>query len=427
MRLYSDSFVNRVVVMVLIATVVVCPTTVANSSVRSDLSTQRSDKPSTSNLPRVFILKGATLAQTKLRVQANDKQLEPAVAKLEQEAQLALSGPNFSVVTKGITPPSGDKHDYMSQAPYFWADPSKLDGLPYIRRDGERNPEINKISDHRSMDQMVAAVRALSLAYFLKDDQRYASKAAQLLRAWFIDPSTRMNPNLQFGQGIPGITSGRGIGLIETRGLTDVVDSIGLLAGADAWTKEDQRGVEAWYEQFLKWMLESKNGRDEAAAKNNHGTYYDVQIVSFALFLRKQDLAKSVVETAKLKRIAAQVEPDGRQPLELVRTRAWSYSNGNLDGLMLLARLAENVGVDLWSYETKDGRSIRRAFDYLYPYAVGEQKWNHQQLGEWAPQTFFPLMRRGALHFHDPKFRMMMTKVPKAGASDRERLVQVVE
>ncbi|HMG72501.1 MAG TPA: alginate lyase family protein [Pyrinomonadaceae bacterium] len=363
------------------------------------------------------------MAETKQRIQSGDKTFDPALAKLEVDARKALRQEPVSVTTKASTPPSGDKHDYMSQAPYFWPDPSKPKGLPYIRRDGERNPELDKITDHHTLDLMEAAVRTLSLAYYFKGNEEYAVKAAIILRAWFLDPATRMNPNLEFAQFIPGVNTGRGIGLIETRGLADVVDGIGLLAGSKAWTAADQRGLEDWYGKFLQWMLASKNGREENAAKNNHGTYYDVQTTSFALFLGKRDLAGQIVETAKQKRIALQIEPDGRQPLELVRTKAWGYSNGNLDGLMLLARLAENVDVDLWTYQTKDGRSIRRALEYLYPFAVGDQKWTYQQLGGFDGKSLLPLMRRAAGHYKDEKFKAMMTKVPGLDPSNRESLV----
>ena len=375
------------------------------------------------NPPRVFLINAQKLAETKRRIQSGDKTFAAALAKLESDARQALQQEPVSVVTKGPTPPSGDKHDYMSQAPYFWPDANKPNGLPYIRRDGERNPELNKITDHHTLDLMEAATRTLSIAYYFSGNEEYAVKATQLLRAWFLDPATRMNPNLEYAQFIPGVNTGRGIGLIETRGLADVVDAIGLLAGSKAWTSTDQRGLEEWYGKFLQWMQESKNGREENAAKNNHGTYYDLQTTSFALFLGKRDVAKQIVESAKQKRIALQIEPDGRQPLELVRTKAWGYSNGNLDGLMLLARLAENVDVDLWNYRTKDGRSIRRALEYLYPFAIGDQKWTYQQLGGFEGRSLFPLIRRAAGHYQDDIFKRELTKIPKLDPADREHLL----
>ncbi len=373
--------------------------------------------------PRVFILDAKQLLSTRQRIKETDKTLAPALAKLEREAQKALTSGPFTVVSKEVTPPSGDKHDYMSQAPYFWPDPQKANGLPYVRRDGERNPEIEKINNHRVKDQMEDAVETLALAYYFTGDEAYAAKATQLLRVFFLDPATLMNPNLEFAQGIPGINTGRGIGLIETRGLTRVVDATGLLAGSKAWTESDQRGLENWFGKFLQWMLESKNGKDESAAKNNHGTYYDLQVASFALFVGKTDLARQILQASVSKRIAVQIEPDGRQPLELVRTRGWGYSVGNLEGLMLLARLGENVNVDLWQYQTHDGRSIRKALGFLAQFAFGEQKWPYQQLGEWPPQTLFPLIRQAAGHYSDGEFQMIVKKLPALDHADRNNLL----
>src|SRR6266849_953765 len=173
--------------------------------------------------PRVFLLDAKYLQAARQRLRSGDTNMAPALAQLEADARKALDAGPYSVVNKKTTPPSGDKHDYMSQAPYFWPNPNTANGLPYIRRDGARNPEINKITDHRSLDQIESSVETLALAYYFKGDEAYAAKADQLLRAFFLDTATRMNPNLQSAQLIPGFNTGRGIGLIETRGLTQIV------------------------------------------------------------------------------------------------------------------------------------------------------------------------------------------------------------
>lgn len=373
--------------------------------------------------PRVFLLDAKHLAATRQRIHEGDQSFSAALAALERDAAKALNAGPFSVLHKTNVPPSGDMHDYMSIAPYFWPDPAKPDGLPYIRRDGERNP-ASRTSDRRSLAEMIEAVETLSHAWYFTGAEHYAAKAKQLLRAWFLDPATRMNPNLEFGQAVPGVNTGRGIGLIETAGLAGVVDAIGLLADSEAWTETDQHGVEKWFGEFLGWMSESKHGRDEAAAKNNHGTWYDVQIASFALFVGKPEIATNILQAAGAKRIARQIESDGRQPLELARTKSWGYSTMNLRGLMSLAALGEHVNVDLWRYETPDGRSLRRALDYLTPFADGAKKWPHQQLGGWTPDGLGSLLGLAVAHYPELRYREVLRKISGDDSTSRRILLQ---
>ena len=232
------------------------------------LSSLASAQVTRTTAPRVFLIDGRRLAETKRRIQLGDQTFAAALARLESDARRAMQQKPSSVVTKPLRRPSGDKHDYLSQAPYFWPNPSKPDGLPYIRRDGERNPEINKITDHLALDQMESAVRTLALGYYFKQQTKSTQRKQQICCApGFSDPTTRMNPNLEYAQFIPGVNTGRGIGLIETRGLVNVVDAVGLLAGSKSWTVADQKGLETWFGKFLQWMQQSKNGREEKCGK----------------------------------------------------------------------------------------------------------------------------------------------------------------
>jgi len=374
--------------------------------------------------PSAFLADAKQLQSARQRLDHGDKDLAQALAELEREAKAALTAGPFSVMHKEVPPPSGDKHDYMSQAPYYWPNPATSNGLPYIRHDGERNPDAYGNSDRLAIGELADKVETLALAYYFKRDETYAARAALLLRVWFLDSATRMNPNFQFAQAILGVNTGRGTGLIESRAFVRVVDAVSLLAGSKAWTEADQRGLEAWFSSFLQWMQESEHGRDEAAAKNNHGTYFDVQVASFALFLGKPELAANILQAARQKRIAVQIEPDGRQPLELVRTKSWGYSVGNLSGLMSLATLGERVGVDLWHYETADGRSIGKALDYLAPFALGQTKWPHQQLGGVSKEALFPLLRQAAENLPEQKYLAWLANIPPLEANNRANLLR---
>jgi hypothetical protein len=378
-----------------------------------------------SRLPRVFLMDGDYVRATQQRIHEGDKTLARSLAELERDAKSALRAGPFSVVEKTNVPASGDKHDYMSIGPYFWPDPASSNGLPYVRHDGKRNP-ANRTSNRRDLASMIGNVETLALAWYFTGDEAYADKASQLLRAWFLDPATRMNPNFEFAQAIPGVNTGRGRGLIEMAGMTSLVDSVGLLAGSKSWTDADQRGLQQWFTQFVQWMQESNNGRDEAAAKNNHGTYYDLELAMFALFIGKNEIATNVLRAVPEKRIARQIEPDGRQPLELARTNAWGYSVGNLRGLISLAQLGDKYGVDLWQYQTPDGRSIRKALDCLVAFANGEREWLPGRSGEPSLQSLAIHLRLAAIKFPDAKYKELLSKLAPVDPADRANLLRPV-
>jgi hypothetical protein len=350
------------------------------------------------------------LSSVKARLRTNDPRLKTALAALEKEAARAMAMKPVSVMDKGVLPPSGDKHDYMSQAPYWWPDPSKPNGLPYLRRDGERNPEINRITDHGSFDRLMDAVSTLGLAFHLTGRQDYADHAARLVRVWFIDPATRMNPHLKYGQGIPGINEGRGIGIIETRRLPKMLDGVLLIAGSPAWRAEDEAALQAWMRSYLTWLLESQHGKEESKNGNNHETWYDVQAAGLALYTGQRDLARQVLEGSR-DRIARQIEPEGRQPRELERTRAWHYSIFNLEAFFDLAVLGERVGVDLWRHRTADGRSLRAAVDFLVPYGLKEQKWPHQDITGFSGGELHDVLRRAAVAWKEPRYAELATRL----------------
>jgi len=334
--------------------------------------------------------------------------------RLMRSAEEALTTGPLSVMQKGRVPPSGDKHDFFSLAPYWWPDPAKPNGLPYIRRDGEVNPESRRDVDDGLFDRMYTSVTTLVEAYQTTREERFAARAALLLRVWFLDPATRMNPNLDYGQAVPGLYDGRGEGIIVTRRLTGMLDRVRSLEVSPAWTAADKAGLKNWCSAFTTWLRTSRNGRAEAAAKNNHGTWYDAQLVALLLYADRQNEARTVIETSTMKRLAAQIEPDGRQPQELQRTRAWSYSVMNLDGWFTLARLADRVGIDLWHYQTKDGRSLQAALDYLVPFAGDTKKWPHSQITRFETTGLAGLLQQAAVVWKSDHYSMLADRLRRS-------------
>lgn len=309
--------------------------------------------------------------------QANCEKFHSALAHLISRAdQWLLEGP-WTVTSKALCPPSGDCHDYVSQALYWW--PSHTpDHLPYVMRDGEPNPETLK-DDKLYRAKMFQSTYTLSLAWYYTRRPNYATHAAHILRTWFIDPETCMNPNLNHAQLILGVNNGRPLGIIDfSQGYSTVLDASAILSLSSAWTKADQHAFIQWNNAYLKWLIHSDFGIEESKKSNNHGTFATMQIAAIALFVGDKDLAINQAEGMK-SRINSCIKPDGSQPYELSRTRSWHYSCYNLVALARIAEVGSKVGVDLWGYEGSNGQSLHKAINYLIPSATGMAEWQHPE------------------------------------------------
>lgn len=334
-------------------------------------------------IPNLLVQEGVAFHQLQEAVRKDDPRFRKAYATILAEADEAMQEGPFSVTFKTGTPPSGDVRDYMSIGIFWWPNPDTEDGLPYVRRDGHRNPESRDDTfDFRSNGRMAFGVRRTAMAYALSGEEHYAEHAAKLLRTWFTDPETGMNPNMRYAQAIPGIVDGRDIGIIESVVWVPLMDSANLLRKSPHWTKDDHKALQDWFRQYLHWLQTHPQGVSEERMGNNHGIWYDAQVMAFALFSGNHDAVRRQVQNWTLNRIDDHIDKDGIQVHEIPRATSWHYSQYNLWAHFTVARLAEHAGLDLWNYQSPNGASLRKALDYMLPFIEDPESWPHQQIRE---------------------------------------------
>ncbi|HUK19618.1 MAG TPA: alginate lyase family protein [Bryobacteraceae bacterium] len=296
------------------------------------------------------------------------------LAAIERERVLRAAGQYLTAkpvtVTAASSPRSnGGKHDFFSEGDYWWPDPANPNG-PYIQRDGMSNPD-NFVEHRRAMIRLSLTVPTLAAAYKLTRDRKYSAAAATHLRAWFIDPETRMNPNLEYAQAIHGRYTGRGTGIIDTLHLVEVARAAGQLDLAPA----DLDGVKKWFAAYVDWMTTSKNGIQERDATNNHGTCWATQVAAFSQLTGNAEWMAYCRERYKTVFIPNQEAADGSFPQELRRTKPYGYSLFNLDAMSILVQTLTTKQDDLWKWHLPDGRGMGRAVAWIYPYMADKSKW----------------------------------------------------
>jgi hypothetical protein len=281
-------------------------------------------------------------------------------------------------VTAATSPRSaGGKHDFFSEGDYWWPDPANPDG-PYIQKDGHTNPD-NFVAHRHAMVRMSRHVAALTSAHRITGDQKYANHAVKHLKAWFVDDATHMNPHLLYAQAIKGRHTGRGIGIIDTIHLIEPARSASLLQQAGALKGDDLTAVKKWFTDYLTWMTTHKYGLDEMNAENNHGTCWVMQVGAFASFTGDEEKLALCRKRYKEVLLPNQMADDGSFPRELKRTKPYGYALFNADAMATVCQILSTKEDNLWSYETPDGKSMRKGVAWIYPYIADKSKWPYKQ------------------------------------------------
>ena len=268
---------------------------------------------------------------------------------------------------------AGGKHDFFSEADYWWPDASNPTG-PYIQKDGQTNPA--NFSEHRlAMIRFSQMVGNLTSAYLLTKDNKYALKAIQHCKAWFVDTTTKMNPSLLYAQAIKGKVTGRGVGIIDMIQMMEVAQSVLVLEKQHAIKSADFIEIKKWFQQYLQWVTTHPYGIDEREAKNNHGTCWTMQVAVFANLVNDTSLLNYCDNRFKTLLLPSQMDVNGSFPLELKRTKPYGYSLFNLDAMYTLAHVLSTKENNLWEYKTSNGLSLKKGIEFLYPFVADKNSW----------------------------------------------------
>ena len=356
-------------------------------------------------VPRTFLVNQHHLNLAKEAWRAGDPIITTDVTNLIKSAEESLLAGPYSVTSHPEVAPSGDPHDIVSYGFYWHPNPDTPDGLPWILRDGHGNL-ANEV-EWASFGLLRLATWRLSLAYYFTGDERYAEKSADLLRIWFLDTDTRMNPRDEYSGMIPGVNPGsfNAPGFANT--FDRLIDAAGMLESSSHWTAEDKQGLQHWMRDFAEWAESSAKGAAQRQDTGNHGTNYDFLLTLISVYSEDPVSAEEHYLNYALNRMPHQITEDGSFRVEMQRADNLRYHRYHLNRAFELAAVGVDHldSLDLFHYETDDGRGLRMALDFLTPYLTGDQTWDFWP-GEpfpTQPAVYYVLLRTAAVHYHDPR------------------------
>lgn len=335
---------------------------------------------------------------------------QDAVRRLRAEADKRVKEGPWTVTSDRPMGVDLDPHEYYSEAPYWWPNPEDPSG-PYMRHDGRVNTD-RFMANKTALNSMCDAVFTLGAAAFFLDDAQYGKRAARIVNVWFVNPKTRMNPSLEHAQAVRGVDSGRAEGVLDGRIFIRAIQGMEFLAQAGAWDPREQAAVRRWFEEYLRWLTQSKNAIDEKNSGNNHASWWTAQAAAVASFVENKREENMAFEYYSDHIFPRQIRADGAAPREEARTRSLSYSAFNAEALTMTCRIAQAAGVDLWSVRTKNGATLATVINYLAPYLSEPRKWTKEQISELQNEGLYFLAFAG-MGMKKPEYLAMYHKLER--------------
>lgn len=368
-------------------------------------------------------LNDGLLMDVKKAVSKNNPDLMPLFNSLVKEAESYFNVELLSVVDKEKLPPSGDKRDYISLSPYWWPNPDTEDGLPYVQRDGKRNPEVYDYPERENTQLLSQMVETLGVLYYITGEERYAQRASEFLRRWFINTETAMNPNMMYAQIRPGISEIRGTGIIDSRRLIGAFNGAKLIEGSENWTRDDEEKLKNWTRDFVLWLESSPHGQLENKAGNNHGVWYDAIILSLVYYNEDYEKATQILKRIEDKRLSVQQDSDGSFPRELTRTISLHYSTFVLQAFIISAEIGRKLDHDLWASVPEDGKSLKKGIEFLFPFLTGSKPWPHPQIEPYDFNEGAMLLYKAGLALNEPMYLNAAKKIGSGNKPDVQTLL----
>jgi len=367
------------------------------------------------------------LEQLKAGYLKGDKQVVHYIDFFEKVADKYIKMSPLSVTSKKKLPPSKDPRDYMTLSPYWWPDSTKTDGLPYIRRDGQRNPEVYEYPERENANCLGDATICLGVLYYITGKEIYAKTCANFLRTWFTDPKFGMNPNMIYAQYVPGMKTIRGSGFIDSRRFCHALSAAKLINGSANWSDSDKKKLSDWATAFCYWMENSTQGQKESHATNNHGLWYETIHLMVLAYLDRTDRIKEVTEQSILPKIGAQVADDGSLPQELKRTLSLHYSTFVLEALTEANQITSQIGINLWETPALNKKKISQAVAYLYPYYLNPEKWKYKQIKPFNQSRAAIVLYEAGIALNNQRYLDAAKKIGlKYSSSDIETMLYLV-